>query len=60
MEMLIRGVLKLGLFFIPPILFEFLWNHVVPIFWAAAPKIGFWDSVGVILLIGVIRISCGK
>lgn len=31
------------------------WNLVAPLFWTGAPKLTFWLSVAVLVLLGVIR-----
>ena len=42
----------------------FLWNAVVPLLWATAPKLSFWAAMGLMLLcnalFGGIRVSSGK
>lgn len=41
-----------------------LWNAVMPLLWAAAPELGFWAAMGLLvlcnLLFGGIKISSGK
>lgn len=36
-----------------PLVFEFLFNHIAPLFWKDAPHITFWESVGILLLLGM-------
>ena len=48
------------LFFISCILalevfiFMLLWNWLVPLFWAGAPILGFWQSLGVWVFLSII------
>lgn len=37
-----------------PFIFMLLWNEIVPLFWATAPILTFWQAVGVIILISII------
>ena len=52
----------LACFCITPILFMLLWNWIVPIFWATAPILTFWESLGIIVLVTLISklIMSGK
>ena len=31
-----------------------LWNWLVPLFWKSAPILGFWETWGVVILLGII------
>lgn len=37
-----------------PYVFMLLWNWIVPIFWSGAPILTFWQSFGVVILLGII------
>ena len=37
-----------------PYVFMLLWNWLVPIFWSGAPILTFWQSFGVVILLGII------
>ena len=39
---------------VTPLLFMLLWNWIVPIFWASAPILTFWQSFGLVLLLSLI------
>jgi hypothetical protein len=56
---LIFGLLCLEALFV-----MLLWNAVIPLLWAAAPELGFWAAMGLLmlchLLFGGIKISSGK
>ena len=38
-------------------IFMLLWNWLAPLFWAAAPVLGYWESVGVMLFIYLFKIT---
>jgi hypothetical protein len=44
----------IGLFMVCPYVFMLLWNWLVPLFWAAAPILTFWQSVGIIILLAIV------
>ena len=56
--------LTFGLLCLEAWLVMLLWNAVVPLLWATAPELGFWATVGLMLLcnilFGGIRVSSGK
>ena len=35
-------------------IFQLLWNWLVPMFWASAPILTFWQAFGVLILINII------
>ena len=42
-----------------------LWNAVIPLLWVAAPELGFWAAMGLMLLCNilfgsVVRVGSGK
>ena len=46
-------------FFLKSYLLMLLWNWIVPLFWSKSPILDFWECVGIILLINLIRSSFG-
>lgn len=34
--------------------FQFLWNWIVPLFWATAPILTYWQSCGTLMLISIV------
>lgn len=32
----------------------YLWNWLAPLFWSSAPILGFWETWGVLILLGII------
>lgn len=39
---------------ITPLLLMLLWNWLIPIFWINAPILNFWQSFGIVILLGLI------
>lgn len=39
---------------ITPLLLMLLWNWLIPIFWIHAPILNFWQSFGIVILLGLI------
>ncbi len=39
---------------ITPFLLMILWNWLIPIFWINAPILNFWQSFGIVILLGLI------
>ena len=37
-----------------PYVFMLLWNWLAPIFWSCAPILTFWQSFGIVILLGII------
>ena len=31
-----------------------LWNWLAPIFWSSAPELGYWQAMGIMLLLSII------
>ena len=48
------SILRIAAFFLEGYVFMLLWNWLVPLFWSAAPILGFWECIGIILLINLI------
>ena len=39
-----------------PYIFMILWNWLIPMFWASAPILNFWQALGIVILIKLIQI----
>lgn len=55
----------LGIFVLAPLMslvlafvFMLLWNWLAPIFWVGAPILGYWECVGVMIFINLLKITC--
>lgn len=55
---LINCIFVLAIFIVcmafTPFVFMLLWNWLVPIFWSNAPILTFWQSFGIVILLGII------
>jgi hypothetical protein len=40
--------------FVEAWVFQWLWNELVPLFWATAPILTFWQSLGVCVILSLI------
>lgn len=54
----------LGVFVLAPMMslvlafiFMLLWNWLAPIFWLNAPILGYWECVGVMIFINLLKIT---
>ena len=51
---LIGILIILGICSLSGWIFMLLWNWLVPLFWAGAPILGFWQSLGVWVFLSII------
>ena len=50
----IIAIIVIAAFFLEGYVLMLLWNWLAPLFWSAAPILGFWECIGIILLINLI------
>lgn len=50
----IIAIIVIAAFFLEGYVLMLLWNWLAPLFWSAAPILGFWECIGIIVLINLI------
>jgi hypothetical protein len=50
----IIAIIVIAAFFLEGYVLMLLWNWLAPLFWSAAPILGFWECIGIRLLINLI------
>ena len=50
----IIAIIVIAAFFLEGYVLMLLWNWLAPLFWSSAPILGFWECIGIILLINLI------
>ena len=50
----IIAIFAIAAFFLESYVLMLLWNWLAPLFWSAAPILGFWECAGIIFLINLI------
>ena len=50
----IIAIIVIAAFFLEGYVLMLLWNWLAPLFWSAAPILGFLECIGIILLINLI------
>jgi len=47
-------IVVIASFFLESYVLMLLWNWLAPLFWSEAPILGFWECIGIIVLINLI------